>query len=164
MITKNSLSRSTPEKQGISSENILKFINSIEENKIELHSFMLLRHGFVVSEGWWYPYSCEKPHMLFSVSKSFTSTAIGFAVEENLLSVEDRVISFFHEETPELVDSNLQEMKVKHLLSMSTGHAVDPTYHSFNCEDGNWVRAFLEVKVDYEPGTFFVYNTETLRY
>lgn len=155
----NPLPRSTPENQGISSINILDFLKSVELKKLELHSFMLLRHGQVVSEGWWHPYCSDRPHMLFSLSKSFTSTAVGFAVEEGLLTVDDNVISFFPEDAPAEVSKNLADMKVKHLLSMSTGHAEDTSARTFGSKDGNWVRAFLKIDVEYEPGTHFVYNT-----
>ncbi|RPJ50220.1 MAG: serine hydrolase, partial [Chloroflexi bacterium] len=71
------LPRCTPESQGILSAAIIRFVEEIERNIAELHSFMLLRHGAVVAEGWWSPYAPERPHMLFSLSKSFTSTAVG---------------------------------------------------------------------------------------
>lgn len=159
MTIKSKLPRSTPEKQGIVSSAILKFINVVEENNLELHSFMLLRHGYVVSEGWWSPYSSERPHMLFSLSKSFTSTGIGLVVSEGLLSVEDKVISFFPEDTPNEVSEHLSSLKIKHLLSMSTGHAEDASGRTFSQKDGNWVKGFLDIPIDYEPGTHFVYNT-----
>jgi hypothetical protein len=159
MTINKMLPRSTPESQGISSEAILSFLNAIEESKLELHSFMLLSRGHVVSEGWWHPYVAERPHMLFSLSKSFTSTAIGFAVEEGLLIVEDKVLSFFSQELPEKISDNLADMKVKHLLSMSTGHDTDASDSTFGCEDGNWVKSFLSLEVQHEPGTHFVYNT-----
>jgi CubicO group peptidase (beta-lactamase class C family) len=120
---------------------------------------MLLRHGYVISEGWWAPYSAEKPHSLFSLSKSFTSTAIGLAVEEDLLTVDDFVISYFPEDTPKEVSENLAKLRIKHLLSMSTGHDVDTTEHVVTKENGNWVQGFLELPIEHEPGTFFVYNT-----
>lgn len=153
------LPRSDPAEQGVISSNILKFIDAIEKDKLELHSFMLLRHGFVVSEGWWAPYSSDRPHMLFSLSKSFTSTGIGLAVSEGLLSVEDYVISFFPDDIPAVISDNLQSMKVKHLLSMSTGHVSDTIGKIVKSKDGNWVKAFLSLPVDYEPGTHFLYNT-----
>ncbi|MGV2687303.1 serine hydrolase, partial [Clostridium perfringens] len=59
------LPRSTPENQGISSQSIERFIRSIQEKELELHSFMLVRHGHVVAESWWKPYDAYKPHMLF---------------------------------------------------------------------------------------------------
>lgn len=159
MTNKNTLPLSTPESQGICCSSIQKFIDAIEENKLELHSFMILRHGHVVSEGWWHPYSSNHPHMLFSLSKSFTSTAIGFAVGEGLLSVEDTVIDFFPEDRPEKVSDFLAAMKVKHLLSMSTGHAEDTTGRVCGGNDENWVKTFLSLEIEYEPGTHFVYNT-----
>src|SRR3954452_6601458 len=76
------LPRSSPERQGIASSAILQFVEALESQIHEIHSFMLLRHGSVVAEGWWSPYGREYPHMLFSLSKSFTSTAVGLALSE----------------------------------------------------------------------------------
>src|SRR4051812_42366232 len=88
-----SLPRSTPEAQGVSSDAIIRFLDSAKTSKTEFHSFMFLRHGKVVAEGWWNPYRSDLKHTLYSTSKSFTATAIGFAVSEKLLSVDDKVIS-----------------------------------------------------------------------
>ncbi len=153
------LPRCTPESQGISSAAIIRFIDEVEKNINELHSFMLLRHGAVVAEGWWSPYAPDLPHMLFSLSKSFTSTAVGLAAAEGRLSVLDPVISFFPEETPAEISDNLRGMRVKQLLSMSTGHAEDTTGRITNAPDGNWVKAFLALPVEYKPGSHFVYNS-----
>jgi CubicO group peptidase (beta-lactamase class C family) len=159
MSNNKQLPRSTPEKQGVFSKAILDFILEVEKENIELHGFMLLRHGNVISEGWWAPYTPELKHMLFSLSKSFTSTAVGIAVNEGLLSIEDKVISYFPGELPEEISENLSTMKIKHLLSMSTGHDKDTSEHAFSNKEGNWVKGFLELPVEHEPGTFFVYNT-----
>jgi CubicO group peptidase (beta-lactamase class C family) len=154
-----SLPRSQPEMQGIASDGIKAFIESIEANHLELHSFMLLRHGYVVAEGWWDPYTAKLPHMLFSLSKSFTSTAIGLAVAEGILTLDDQVISFFPDEVPSEITANLAAMQIRHLLMMGTGHAVDTMDFLWKQEEGNWVRAFFDVPVEYAPGTHFVYNT-----
>lgn len=159
MTSNFQLPRSTPEAQGISSAAILAFIQTIEQQIDALHSFMLLRHGQVVAEGWWAPYTATEPHMLFSLSKSFTSTAIGLAVAEGRLSVTDHVLSFFPEETPAAVSDNLAAMRVHDLLAMATGHTEDTTPHLRQDPDGNWARAFLARPVDREPGTHFVYNS-----
>lgn len=151
------LPRSTPEEQGISSAVIYAFVDDINKNVSELHSFMLLWHGNVIAEGWWDPHGPQIPHMLFSLSKSFTSTAIGMAVHEGLLSVDDHVLSFFPDESPAEPDENLKAMKVRHLLSMSTGHEKDPS--GFVRSNKDWVKTFLSEKVERVPGTFFVYNT-----
>ncbi|MBO9657302.1 MAG: serine hydrolase, partial [Chitinophagaceae bacterium] len=148
----------TPESLGISSTAILNFIEAAEkERPDELHSFMLLRHGQVAAQGWWGPFGNETPHMLFSLSKSFTSTAIGIAQAEGLLNINDRVISFFPEQTPAEPSSNLQAMRIRDLLSMSTGHNDDATDRMR--KDSSWVKKFLSLPVEHKPGTHFVYNS-----
>ena len=151
------LPRSTPEAQGIPTAAIADFVASAEKTVTSLHSFMLLRHGAVVAEGWWRPYRPETPHMLFSLSKSFTSTAVGLAVAEGRLAVEDPVLSFFPADAPKKVSQNLAEMKVYHLLSMSTGHDQDTTERSLRSR--NPFKAFLSLPVEHAPGTHFVYNS-----
>ncbi|WP_219837200.1 serine hydrolase [Paenibacillus sp. R14(2021)] len=151
------LPRTTPEAQGISSQAVIAFLDAVREQKLELHSFMLLRRGEVAAEGWWAPYRPEYPHMLFSLSKSFASTAIGFAAAEGLLSVKDPVISFFPEEVPDTISENLAAMQVRHLLMMGTGHAADVT--GSVQKDDNWVKGFLAEPVEFAPGTHFAYNS-----
>ncbi|MEK3660773.1 serine hydrolase [Paenibacillus sp. FSL F4-0236] len=153
------LSRSLPEEQGISSAAISSFIDAVETQSLGLHSFMILRHGYVVSEGWWSPYKSDLPHMLFSLSKSFTSTAIGIAVTEKLITLDNSVISFFPEEAPATITDNLSNMTIRHLLMMGTGHVVDTMDTLHKSADGNWVKAFFSVPVEKQPGTHFLYNT-----
>jgi CubicO group peptidase (beta-lactamase class C family) len=155
----NDLPRTSPEQQGIASSTILRLVEALEVQIKEIHSFMLLRHGSVVAEGWWSPYADEYPHMVFSLSKSFTSTAVGLALSENYFSIDDPVLSFFPEEAPNEISALLDQMRVRHLLSMSTGHAVDAWSYMVERSDGNWIKGFLDVPVLYIPGTHFVYNT-----
>jgi hypothetical protein len=93
------------------------------------------------------------------LSKSFTSTAVGLAVAEGRLSIDDKVVDFFPEDLPDRVSPNLDAMRVRHLLSMCTGHAEDTTGSMVDRRDGNWAREFLRRKVTHEPGTHFLYNT-----
>lgn len=153
------LPRSLPEEQGVASTAVINFLQAVEQHNLGLHSFMLLRHSHVIAEGWWSPYAPELPHMLFSLSKSFTATAIGLAADERLLSLEDKVISFFPDDLPPEISPNLAQMDISHLLMMGTGHVEDTTEHLHRSADGNWVKAFLSLPVDKEPGTHFVYNT-----
>jgi len=149
---------STPEEQGISSLAILQFIEALEEAQPDaLHSVMMRRHGNIVAQGWWAPYALETPHLLWSLSKSFTSTAIGIAQDEGLLSIDDQVISFFPEDTPEEPSANLKAMRIRDLLRMNTGQAEEPSFR--NLQTDNWVRAFLDHPVDFKPGTHFKYNS-----
>lgn len=149
--------RCSPEEQGIPSTAIADFVATSEKTITSLHSFMLVRRGCVVAEGWWHPWRAETPHMLFSLSKSFTSTAVGLAIAEGYLTVEDSVLSYFPTDAPKKVGDNLAAMKVHHLLSMSTGHDQDTTERVFSSH--NPFRAFLSLPVEHSPGTHFVYNT-----
>src|SRR5438105_3691413 len=88
------LPRSSPEAQGVSSAGIRQFVEAADQQVIAMHSFMVVRHGRVVAEGWWKPESAQKPHVMHSLSKSFTSTAVGLAVSEGKLSVDDLVLKF----------------------------------------------------------------------
>src|SRR5690606_31766128 len=104
-------------------------------------------------------YAPNIPHMMFSLSKSFTSTAVGMAVDEGYFTVDDAVLAFFPDATPDHVSENLAAMQVKHLLTMSTGHDVKPFPFMYERSDGNWAKGFFETPVIHQPGTHFLYNT-----
>jgi CubicO group peptidase (beta-lactamase class C family) len=157
--SENDLLRTTPEQQGITSLAILQFVELLESKMNEVHSFMLLRHGRVIAEGWWSPQGREHPHMLFSVSKSFTATAVGLAISEARFTMDDRVLSFFPDQMPAQVSDRLAAMRVRDLLTMTTGHAVDTWGYMIERADGDWIKAFFDVPVVYAPGTHFLYNT-----
>src|SRR6516225_2967545 len=120
------LPRSSPEAQGVSSPAVLAFVRAADEGIDSLHSVMLVRHGHVVAEGWWAPYDAQSPHALFSLSKSFTSTAVGLAVAEGKLSVDDPVLKFSTDDAPAEPSANLKAMRIRDLLRMSTGHQTEP--------------------------------------
>ena len=122
--------RSSPEAQGVSSSAILAFVEAADKNIESMNSFMLVRHGHVVAEGWWSPYNAESPHSLYSLSKSFTSTAVGLAIAEGKLSLDDEVLKFFPDDAPAEPSKNLKAMRVSDLLRMSTGHAGRAATHA----------------------------------
>jgi CubicO group peptidase (beta-lactamase class C family) len=151
--------RSTPEKLGMSSGAIAGFLDAVESRGVEMHTFMLLRHGQVAAEGAWAPYRLDAPHILFSLSKSVSATGIGLAVQEGLLSVDDQVISFFPEYITDAIAANMADLRIRHLLSMSTGHDVDTGIAQRLEPGGDWIRAFFETPIVHPPGTFFLYNS-----
>lgn len=150
----SSLPRSTPEEQGVPTKAVVEFVGALDKINT-LHSFMVVRHGHVVAEGWWRPESAEKPHVLMSVSKSFTSTAVGLAIAEGKLSLDDPVLKFFPNDAPAEPSDNLKAMKVRDLLTMTCGHDVEPKAGP----GGMAVKTFLAAPVPHEPGTHFQYNT-----
>ena len=149
------LPRSSPEPQGVSSSAVLAFVEAADKDVDSLHSVMILRHGHVVAEGWWSPYHAQAPHSLFSLSKSFTSTAVGLAIAEGKLSLDDEVLKFFPEDAPAEPSNNLKAMRVSDLLRMSTGHQTEPP----RPPDRPWTKTFLAHPVPFKPGTHFMYNT-----
>jgi CubicO group peptidase (beta-lactamase class C family) len=149
------LPRSTPEAEGVSASLIIDFLNAIDTGKVELHSFMFIRHGKVISEGWWNPYGPDYKHIMFSASKTFTATAIGLAVSENRLKITDKVISFFPYSQPDSISNYMKELTVQNLLTMSVGQDPEPWVMGNN---GDWIETFLNTPPVYKPGTKFKYN------
>ena len=153
------LDRATPESAGISSNVLLDWVNELERKVSETHSLMVVRHGKVVAEGWWAPNAPELNQTLFSLSKSFTSTAVGMAIAEGHFGLDDPVVSFFPAESPAQVSTNLAAMRVRHLLAMCTGHTEEIINGALGFNGPNWVRTFLAQPVADPPGSHFVYNT-----
>lgn len=151
------LSYSTPSACGVDPRGVLRMIELFRERDAGIHGFMLLRHNQVFAQGWYHPYQKERTHTLFSLSKTFTATAVGFAVQEGLLTVEDCVVDFFPDKVSDAVCDNMRKMKVKHLLTMSTGH--DPAPRIFDVTKPDFVRSFLHTNVPKTPGTYFEYNS-----
>lgn len=154
------LPRSAPEAQGVSSVDLLAFIEALDAAGDPavadgIHSLVLVRHGVVIAEGWWAPYGPELRHQLYSLSKSFTSTAVGIAAAEGKLRVDDPVIGFFPEEAPAEPSAHLKAMRLRDLLRMATGHQGEPPH----LRSESWVRQFFAHPVPFKPGTHFLYNT-----
>lgn len=149
------LPRSSPESQGVSSRAVLDFVDAADKSIDSFHSVMIVRHGQVIAEGWWTPYKAETPHMLFSLSKSFTSTAVGLAIAEGKLKLDDEVVKLFPDDVPANAGTNLKNMRISDLLRMNTGHQTEPPRKP----DEVWTKTFLAHAVPFKPGTHFLYNT-----
>ena len=151
------LRRSLPEAEGVASSGILAFLAGAARDNHEMHSLMMVRHGRVIAEGWWAPYGPQYNHTLYSMSKSFTSTAVGFAVAEGKLRVTDRVVSFFPQDRPDPVSESLAALRVQDLLTMSVGNEKEPTQAMV--QEENWVKTFLASPITHPPGSTFMYNS-----
>ena len=153
------LPRSTPEQQGVASAAVLDLVAALDSEVNHVHGLMVLRNGHAIAQGWWEPYRPEFIHLLHFLSKSFTSTAIGLAISEGTLSLDDRVVSFFPDKVPDEPSWELEAMRIRDLLSMSTGqHGEDMRGISLQ-SDTSLVETFLHLPVAHKPGTHFVYNT-----
>ena len=154
-----SLPSSPPSSQGIDARGIEGFLDALERNPaIEPHSLMLLRHGSVVAAGWWTPFTPERRHLLYSLSKTFTVTALGFAVDEGLVDLDERVVDAFPEFAGEITTSRAREIRIRHLAAMASGHTQEMLGAAIDTDPAEPVRGFLLHEPEQEPGTVFAYN------
>jgi CubicO group peptidase (beta-lactamase class C family) len=153
------LAASTPAAQGVDAAGVHAFLDAIEADRdIEPHGLMILRHGRLVVSGWWAPFTAERPHLLYSLSKSFTSTAAGLAAAEGLLRLDDPVISYFPEFEAEITDPGSRAMLVRHVASMASGHLAETHQRAWARDPDEPVRGFLLTPPDRAPGSVFAYN------
>lgn len=160
--TVSALPRSRPSDQGVDPAAIDGLLDAVERAGIELHSLMVLRHGAVVAEGWWSPYSADGLHLLYSLSKSFTSAAAGLAIAEGRFGLDDLVLDHLGEFAPDGVDERFRLLKVRHALSMATGHehetAVQAVTWCLHHSDPEMLHGFFTIPPERDPGTVFAYN------
>lgn len=155
-MSANTLPRCTPEEAGISSSQVLQCLTALNHDLTTMNGFMAARHGKVFSECWWAPYRPEMPHSNHSFGKSYTSTAIGIAVGEGLVSLDEKMVDIFAEEirTRNLtIPDGVEKITVKHVLTMTNGMAYHPDM------TGDFVSHYLTTPLAYEPGTRFAYNS-----
>lgn len=136
-----------------------KYFAAVAKEGQDLHSIMVVKDGNVVLEKWMSKGKENEPHILNSVSKTFTSMAVGLAISEGRLSLDEKIIDIFPEHCPDNPSDYLKEITVEHLLTMSCGHSTDPTHKSWEVKDRSWIRFFMEHPVTHKPGTLFCYNS-----
>ena len=133
------------------------FFQAAADDSMDIHSVMIVRDGSVIYSRWQSEGVDTVPHVLHSVSKTFTATAVGLAIADGKMALTDKVIDYFPEKLPAEVSDNLKAMTVRDLLTMSCGHDVEPSFRRAPNQD--WVTAFLAHPVVHEPGTFYLYNS-----
>jgi CubicO group peptidase (beta-lactamase class C family) len=153
------LPRSTPESQGVRSEDLMAFLDEVERAGLELHSFMLMRNGHVIAEAWWWPYAADRVHMTHSLTKSVTATAVGLAIDEGRFDLDDKVVDFFPEHVPPNANDHLRAMNVRDLLTMRTGHDRETSGSVWRPIKTSWITEFFKIPVVHAPGTHFQYTS-----
>lgn len=156
--TMNQLPRTSPEAMGLSSQSILNFLDRLESEQIDIVSLMLLQHGQVLYEGYWAPYTPDQLRTVYSMSKTFTSLAVGIAVGEGKIRLDERIVDLFPEQAKKAPDSpQLQTLTIRHLLMMATGQPQEPFHQENAWNDA--ISAFLREPFTDMPGETFSYNT-----
>jgi CubicO group peptidase (beta-lactamase class C family) len=155
----HSLPRSRPSEQQVDAAALEAVLDVLEAHPdIEMHSLMVVRHGHVVAEGWWSPYTPDRRHLLYSLSKSFTSVAVGFAREEGLLDLDEPLVSCFPELDAEVDDPRSRSIRLRHVASMASGHTHDMLGDAIARDPSDPVRGFLLSPPDEDPGSVFAYS------
>ena len=134
-----------------------EFFQEAANDSMDIHSVMIVKDGSVIYSRWQSQGVDTVPHVLHSVSKTFTATAVGLAIADGKMALTDKIIDFFPDKLPADVSDNLKAMTVRDLLTMSCGHDDDPTGITRSAGE-DWVKAFLAYPVKHEPGTFYCYN------
>ncbi|WP_244843759.1 serine hydrolase domain-containing protein [Actinocatenispora sera] len=155
------LPRASASSQGVAAAGVSALLDRLATAGVECHSLMVVRHGHVVAEGWWTPYSPERPHLLYSLTKSFGSIAVGLAIESGRLRLDDRIVDVLPDHVPESVSPRAARLTVHHLLSMATGHRSDTLETAWALEPDDLVRGFLRLPPDEPAGVWHAYDNTT---
>ncbi|MCI8638616.1 MAG: serine hydrolase [Coprococcus sp.] len=150
------LERVSPESVGIHSRDVLHFVEELEKTGAQMHGLMILRYGKVLAEGWWSPYAPGLRHGCQSLTKTYTSTAIGLLYDEGKVTLDERLMDIFPEETPKDPGERLRRMTVKDALCMSTG-----IYQFPDLTSKEWLKQYFAAPILKEPGEGFFYCSAT---
>jgi len=146
----------TPESLGIPSGAITEFLNGITDHRLCMHSFLLLRHGKVAAEGYWPPFDKDHKHRMYSISKSFTSIAVGMMIDEGKMSLDSTAAEFFPEHIPTNPHPYVLEATVRDLLMMATQNE----HNSYDWDSTDYTQTFFNHGAPkHKPGQFFNYDT-----
>lgn len=140
---------------------VMALLDAFDERTVECHSIVIVRNGCIVAEGWWAPYSPDRSNLLYSATKSFTSIAVGLAVADGALTLDDRVVDVLDDHLPEEVSEQARQLTVHHLLAMTTGHRTDTLEDAWDFEPTDLVKGFLRIPAEDQVGARHAYNNPT---
>lgn len=148
-----------PSVVGVDARGILSLVDALDADPaITPHGLVVLRDGYRIAQGSWAPFTPERVQLVYSISKSFTTTAVGLARHEGLIDLDATVLSYFPELDADITDPRSRSMKVRHVAAMASGHASETIDLAAAQDPTDLVRGFLLLPPDAEPGTLFAYN------
>lgn len=140
---------------GVSCGDANRLLDDLEASGTEPHALLVMRHGIPAFEGYWAPYGPGVIHGDQSLTKTLTGIALGAAITEGLLSLEDRLIDLFPEYAHHAQGRKWwDELKVRHICTMGTGMESQPPV-----TDPEWVEKFFTMDIVHQPGTALYYNS-----
>ena len=151
----------SPEKAGIKSENVIKFMDSLERFGIHLHSFILMKGNNIFAECYRKPFVKDELHRMYSVSKTFAAMALGILIGDGVVDINAPIIKYFPEYDNDDVHPNVKNMTVEHLLKMTTCFPYGSTYSTVASPDKvpNWLDTFFCCKTTHPSGTIYNYDS-----
>jgi CubicO group peptidase (beta-lactamase class C family) len=152
---------STPEAQGMDAGKLEAMFQAIDEQDINLHSVLIVRHGYLVAEVYYPPHGPDTAHVQYSVTKSVVSALLGIAIQEDYVeSIDQPALSYFGDWSVDTGDPRKGAMTLEHLITMTSGmewdddRDIDGLWRS-----RDWVQHMLDRPMADPPGTQFSYNS-----
>lgn len=147
--------KASPESVGIESSRVRGFLESLARYGYDTHSVIMARGDKIFLEAYYAPYNECSLNRMYSVSKSFVSIAVGAAIDDGILSLDDRLVDLFSEYSPDESDELLAAVTVRDLLSMRTSMASDPNW--WGAPDR--IKAYFDRRSNQVPNTVFHYDS-----
>ena len=147
----------SPESIGISSKNVLKFFKTLEKYHFCTHSIIMARGNDIFAEGYYAPFHKDFKHRMYSISKSFVAIAVGMAVEDGLLSLDDKMVKFFPEYANEYTNELLENMTIREMLTMETCKGKHTNWFTSGTKDR--CEVYFREPADRVSGTIFTYDS-----
>lgn len=148
----------TPEKMGISSELIENYVRKLENANLITHDMIIAVGDNIVYENYRKPFHKDFLHRMYSVTKSFVSLAIGFAEQDGLLNLDDKIIKYFPEELKNQTDDNMRNQTIRHMLMMATAKH-DKNWFTQRCDDRVSCYFNNDLEDSCPSGTVFEYDS-----
>ena len=150
------LPRCTPREADVPAAALDALLRDLSGSGCGTHTCLVLRYGKVLCEAAYAPYSLRRWHVTHSMCKSVTGTAVGMLIDEGSLSPDEHICDIFPEKCSLLTSRRMRAVTVRHLLSMRSGVSFREAGVVL---ESDWVKAFLDADVLFEPGESFDYNS-----
>jgi CubicO group peptidase (beta-lactamase class C family) len=151
---------SVPEDEGFSSKGLSDILTYVKENKVNIHSLLIVRNKKIIFDACFYPFRPGLPHDLASCTKSVTSLLIGIAIDKGYIKSEDQLVASFFPEI-KLTDKKSETLSIRNLLTMTSGFDCgssneDSLFNELLPSD-NWTQFIFNIPFVANPGQQFSY-------